>query len=642
MNKLLLLALWPAFALAQTSVEYRISFPRAVHHEAEVTATWRGIAGDTLHARMARSSPGRYALHEFAKNVYNVHAMDSRGGELPVVRPDPSGWDVPAKGGVVKITYTVYGDHADGTYAGIDETHAHLNMPAVFMRAKGAEKAPVTIRFDIPSGSNWKIATQLAPTSDPAVFTAPQIYYFMDSPTELSAFDLRSWTVRSNDTAYTVRLALHHAGNDSEAARYAEMAKAIVLEEKAFFGELPRFDYGTYTFIADYLPYINGDGMEHRNSTIIESTRPLKINALDNLGTLAHEFFHAWNVKRLRPKSLEPFDFDGADMSGELWFAEGFTNYYGGLAMVRAGMISTDKYAKSLAGCINAVEIYRGRDYGSAVEMSEQAPFVDAARSVDEQNKLNTFISYYPFGEAIALGLDLTLRSEFHGVTLDSVMRLAYRRFGKPEIPYTNDDIRAVLADATANRRFAEDFFAKYVYGREIMDYEKLLAKAGFLLRAVKEPRSSIGYANLRYEDGKALIDGPTVIGSPLYNAGLDRGDKIVRIDTSALSSKLAFDSLLAAHKSSDVATIEYESREGKKTAKLTFAAPSSLEVVPFEYDLRPVDSVMTGFRNAWLGNKAAEPLPDIERRCSVCKRTYPMSIEFCPYDGDTLKVMPH
>jgi predicted metalloprotease with PDZ domain len=641
-NKLLAFLLLPALAFAQTRVEYRISFPNAVHHEAEVSVTWFNASGDSLNARMSRSSPGRYALHEFAKNVYNVKAFDAKGGALPIVRPNAYEWRVSNASGTVTMTYTLYGDHADGTYAGIDGTHAHLNMPAAFMWAKGTEHAPISIRFEIPKNSGWKIATQLAPTGDPEVFTAPQMYYFMDSPTELSNFMMRTWTVRSNDTDYTFRIALHHPGTDSEATRYAEMAKAIVLEEKAFYGELARYDYGTYTFIADYLPYINGDGMEHRNSTIIESTRPLKTSAMDNLGTLAHEFFHSWNVKRLRPKSLEPFDFDQANMSGELWFAEGFTNYYGNLAMVRSGMESFDKYAKSLAGCINAVSIYRGRDYNNVVEMSEQSPFVDAARSIDEQNKLNTYISYYPFGEAIALGLDLTLRQKYPGVTLDSVMRLAYRRFGKPEIPYTNEDIHRVLTDATGDQKFADEVFSKYIYGREIMDYKMLLAHAGMVLRRVKESKSYIGLTNFRYEGGKAILDGPTIVNSPLYNAGLDRNDKILRIDTVAIGTQKGLDSLLAAHKPGDTSPIEFESRGEKKKATLTYEATPNLEVVPFEYESRTVVDATSRFRDAWLSNKAPEPLPVLERICSVCKRTYPMKIEFCPYDGDTLRVMPH
>ena len=192
-----------------------------------------------------------------------------------------------------------------------------------------------------------------------------------------------------------MRIALHHNGTEEEFTAYAALAKAVTYEEKAVYGELPAYDVGRYTFIADYLPYVNGDGMEHRNSTIIMSTRPLKTNFLNQIGALAHEYFHSWNVKRIRPKSLEPFNFEEANMSGELWFAEGFTNYYGTLVLRRTGIISLDRYAKNISGALDYVINAPGRKIFNPVEMSEQAPFVDAAQSVDEQNKRNTFISYY-------------------------------------------------------------------------------------------------------------------------------------------------------------------------------------------------------------------------------------------------------
>src|SRR5690606_4745844 len=146
------------------------------------------------------------------------------------------------------------------------------------------------------------------------------------------------------------------------------MAKKVVAEQIAVFGEPPDFDYGTYTFIADYLPWVAGDGMEHRNSTILTSTRPLATGALANLGTLSHEFFHTWNVERLRPKSLEPFDFERANMSPDLWLAEGFTSYYDDLTIRRAGLMSNDDLARTLSGMLNTVINMPGRRFFSPVE----------------------------------------------------------------------------------------------------------------------------------------------------------------------------------------------------------------------------------------------------------------------------------
>ncbi|MFQ5630311.1 MAG: M61 family metallopeptidase, partial [bacterium] len=461
---------------SQQPIKYKISFPNAVHHEAEISVTFTDLPMLTLELRMSRSSPGRYAIHEFAKNVYRVQAENGKGEKLALTRPNPYQWNVHGHDSTVTVRYTLYADRAGGTYSGIDATHAHLNIPATFIWARDLGDRPIRVTFQPPEGSKWKVATQLAPTEDPFIFTAPNLYYFLDSPIELSGFLLRQWQVQSNGESYSIRLALHHAGTESEADEYAEMAKRVVYEQEGIYGELPDFDFGTYTFIADYLPYIAGDGMEHRNSTIIASTRPLETGAMRNLGTLAHEFFHAWNVERLRPKTLEPFNFEQANMSGELWFAEGFTSYFTPLTLHRAGLTGLDRFAGSLSRSVNFVVNAPGRDFFSPVEMSMQAPFVDAATSVDPTNRANTFISYYTYGTVVGLGLDLTLRTQFPGKSLDDLMREMWRAHGKTEIPYANKDIQQALATVTGDEEFARIFFENYIYGRKLVDYEKLLA----------------------------------------------------------------------------------------------------------------------------------------------------------------------
>ncbi len=194
--------------------------------------------------------------------------------------------------------------------------------------------------------------------------------------------------------------------------------------------------------------------MEHRNSTSVTSTGSLATSMNGLLGTVSHEFFHSWNVERIRPSSLEPFSFEHANMSSELWLAEGFTNYYGPLVLRRAGITDDATFASAMAGAVNLVLNAPGRRFFSAVEMSQQAPFTDAAVSIDPQNKGNTFISYYPFGEAIALALDLTLRPRGH--TLDEFMREMWKTHGAqrnfaPVRPYTVADAQAALARVTGD-----------------------------------------------------------------------------------------------------------------------------------------------------------------------------------------------
>jgi len=552
---------------------------------------------------MSRSSPGRYALHEFAKNVYAVRATDSRGNPLAVTRPDPYGWTVSGHDGTVRFSYTLFADRADGTYSGIDNTHAHLNIPATFAWARGLEDRPITVSFRVPRGSNWKVATQLFATDDPYTFTAPNLYYFLDSPVELSDFDVREWTVHDNGRDYTIRLAVHHDGTQEELDAYTEMAKAVVAEQIAVFGEVPDFETGSYVFIACYLPWVSGDGMEHRNSTILTSTRPIGAGAARNLGTLSHEFFHAWNTERLRARSLEPFDFERANMSDALWFGEGFTSYYDDLTIHRAGLMDLDAYASGLAGMLNAVINSPGRRFFSPVELSMQAPFVDAATSVDPHNRVNTFISYYTWGSAIGLGLDLTLRTRFNK-TLDQFMRALWAEFGRTEVPYTVDDLRLALGRFTSDQGFADDFFARYITGREIVDYESLLARAGLLLRKVNPGAPTLGRVALQPADGGVVVASQTLIGSPLYEAGLDRGDLIVSLGGSTVATPADVQAIVAAHRPGDTLEVAFVQRGQSRTARVTLAEDDRLEVVPFENAGRELSRDARRFREAWLGSQ--------------------------------------
>ena len=452
-------------ASGHAAVSYRLSFPAPEHHYAEVEVTFPALGSTPLEARMSRSSPGRYALHEYSKNVFDVRAFDGAGKPLAIVRPNPYQWDVAGHDGTVRIAYKVFGNRVDGTYLAIDASHAHMNMPATLMWARRLDMRPVRITFVPPRGLEWQPATQLFPTADRWTFTAPNLQYLMDSPTELSAQSVRSFKVRNPDgKEFTIVTALHHDGTDADVNEYVAGTEKIVLEQGAVFGEFPEFDTGTYTFLGDYLPWGGGDGMEHRNSTVVAEGASIRGNARGVLGTVSHEFFHAWNVERIRPKSLEPFNFEEANMSGELWLAEGFTTYYGDLIMARAGLSPRDQAMLSIVRSALDVATSPGHQFRSAVEMSQMAPFSDAAQSNDPTNFSYAFINYYPFGSALALALDLGLRGRSAGrISLDDYMRAMWRVHGKPAgahvglvaRPYTLADARNRLAEV-ADRKFAD------------------------------------------------------------------------------------------------------------------------------------------------------------------------------------------
>jgi len=594
------IVLLPAAARAQAPIVYEISFPNRAHHEAEVVVTFPELEPGALHVFMSRSSPGRYALHEFAKNIYNFRATDAEGHPLKVRRPGLHEWIVAGHGGEAHIAYTLYGDRADGTYTGIDRSHGHLNMPATFVWAQGYEARRMELVVHVPEGSGWKVATQLAPTDDPARFRARDLAYFMDSPTEVSDFELRTWQVPGPHGSQTMRLVIHHGGTPAEVDEYARRIARVVRTEAGIFGELPAFDHGTYTFLACYLPWVAGDGMEHRNSTVLTSQASLATGMDRLLGTVAHEFFHAWNMERIRSAELEPFDLERTNMSDELWFGEGFTSYYDDLALWRSGLLDDEAFARALGRAVGFVLTAPGSKYFSPVGMSRQAPFVDAVVSVDPTNRANTFISYYTWGSALGLALDLTLRGRPGGVTLDDLMREMWVRHGRIERPYTLMDIQGALARVTGDAGFAEDFFRRYVRGRDLPDFRTLLAQDGFVLERAHPGAAWLGGVVLRPVEGTLEVAGATLVGSPLHRAGLDRGDRVLALDGRVVASRGVLAAWLKGHRPGDRVRIRYRSRGQERTEVLELEEDPSLRVVPVEAASGRLESAQRSARDAW------------------------------------------
>jgi predicted metalloprotease with PDZ domain len=582
-------------------VQYDVSFPNAVHHEAQVTATFAQVPAGPLRVQMARSSPGRYAVHEFAKNVYAVSAKDGAGRPLTLMRSDPYGWSVAGHDGTVVVTYTLFGDWGDGTYAQVDATHAHLNMPATFLWAPGYEGKPIRVRFR-PFDPKWKIATQLPAAKAANTFWAPNLQYFMDSPTELSDFALREWPMTdAKGRTQLVRLAVHHTGTDADIDAYAAKTKAVIAQHYALFGQAPRYDYGTYTFIADYLPQIAGDGMEHRNSTIISDQRSLRDADFSQINTLSHEFVHSWNVERLRPAEMEPFDFTRANPTPSLWVAEGFTQYYGPLMIRRAGESSVDDFLKGLGSTLSMVVNRPARRYGGPEEMSLRAPFVDAAKAIDQVNP-NIFVSYYPYGAMLALALDLQLRQRYPGLSLDAYMRHLWTTLGEPERAYTPADLERELGVLTRDPAFAKAFFDGSVHASGLPDYAPLLAQAGLTLRPVDTKTGWSGLSLVAADGGVVVGEAPWP-NAPAYAAGLERGDTILSLDGTVVRDPASVQALLAGRAPGDRITMRYRQRGIEREASLRLAANPAFEVVRSETAGVSVTPAQMAFRKSWLGN---------------------------------------
>jgi predicted metalloprotease with PDZ domain len=469
-------------------------------------------------------------------------------------------------------------------------------MPASFMWVKGLEKAPITIQFTVP-GSEWKVATQLKPTSDPLTYSAANLQYFMDAPTKLGKLHMREWTVTNPDNKnYTFRLALDANANEATVDSFTEKLKKVVTAGKEIYGEVPAFDYGTYTFITSINPYVKGDGMEHRNSTMI--TIPAEFDGSNKLlGVFAHEFFHCWNVERIRPKSLEPFNFEKANMSEALWLAEGFTHYYGDVLLVRAGLLTHDEFIKEIAKLVNTKVNSPGAQSYSPIENSQRAVFVDAGVSIDQTNYSNMYASYYPYGGAIALALDLELRSRFNK-SLDNYMQQLWKTHGKKEIPYTLKDLETALAKVTGSVTYAADFFKKYIYGHETINYQKLFSAANYVLKPQNEGEAWLGDVALDTAKKRLTVTRGTVKNSPLYEAGVDVNDVILELDGKKLEQRKDVESILKNKKQGDKVSITFIHHGKPVDSYLLLKQNPTLQIV----DAGSSTDLQNKFRIQWMG----------------------------------------
>ena len=318
-----------------------------------------------------------------------------------------------------------------------------------------------------------------------------------------------------------------------------------------------------------------------------------------------------WNVERIRPAGLEPFDFTRENITCCLWLAEGFTQYYGPLLLRRAGLVPQLSLSP-----ISVVMNSPARAVRSPVEMSEHGPFADAGVANDIHDRSRTFISYYTDGAALAFGLDLMIRERTAGrLSLDDFMRRLWERFGAvpasaPGLvarPYTLADLRGELADLVGDRTFADAVFDRHIEGREVIDYGRLLGLAGYVVRRVAPDRASMGPVPIQ-EDARGLLIGGdrfrsasalVPFGTPAYAAGLDRGDLVVSIDGQA-ATMAAWQAVLR-RRPGEVVRLTIERRDGTRAAvTLTLAADPTIQVVAAE-TIGPLSDAARSFRDAWL-----------------------------------------
>ncbi len=601
----LVVALFVKVALSAEPLDlhYDLSISLPTSHLAEVQITASGVTEPALDFAMPAWAPGRYALYDFAKNVQEFAATGGRGQPLPWKKLDKQTWRVDARGagGAVKVRYRVYGNDLTGTFSQIDSTHASLSGPSLFMYIAGHKPDPISISVAAPS--DWKMISGFSLSEAERQFRAPNYDILVDTPMEICS---QCAVEQFVDHGRTFRVAVHSfAQRDSDVSTLVERLKKIVHSELAM---MPEPDLRHYTFIFHFAPGIAlGDGMEHLNSTSVIARNALSRGGLaEAVETAAHEFFHLWNVKRLRPAGLGPFDYTREQYTNSLWFAEGVTSYYSYLCLLRSAVWSREEFLARLANEIRTLEYEPGQKLMSAESSSFHAWFYDRSPQMQETNFANATISYYNKGAVLGLLLDLEIRARTSGKkSLDDLIVAMYRKFYQaaaesyylPGRGYDDNDILR-----TANEISGSDFtsfFDQYIRATEPLPYQTTLRGAGLELRIATSPDAppSLGVLTERVAGGVKI----TAVrpGSAAERAGLSRDDVLTAVDTLSLLDSELRDRLRIYPPGTDVPlTVERHGHESR--VSVTLDPP-----LPNDYSIQTSPSAtpqQVAIREGWLG----------------------------------------
>ena len=606
-------------ALAQEQplkIDYRLGMSHPSSHLFEVTIEI-GLPADTktnsLDFQMPKWSPGRYAVFDFAKNVQEVQAAagicppNSRCDMAmrPVTRVDDQTWRVPfMNSSSLTITYKVFANDLSGTFSQLDARHANFNGGCVFMYVVNHKQDPVSLSINAPK--SWHIVNGRTESKDKTEFQFPNWDIMIDTPTEIAP----DWTEDDFKVdGKTYHVVVHSLGNEgSKRPDLVRGIEKIVRAETAMWGP-PEFD--SYTFLVHFAnDGHSSDGMEHLTSTQVIMPGALGETGMleETLDGIAHEFFHVWNVKRLRPIELGPWDFTRPANTRGLWIAEGITNYYGHLMQRRAGLWDDAKLLSTLAGQITEVENAPGSRLMSAEESSLSAPFIDDAVHAQHTNLENTSISYYPKGEVLGIVLDLLIRGKTNGkASLDDVMRRMYEEFylKSPNSTYylrgrgyKNEDFERVTSEVAGTDM--SDFFKLYVRGVESPPYETAFAQVG--LRLVRDPRAPVAVGVSADENDQANFKIASVRpDSPAAEAGLEVGDIVTQFGGIKLTPA-NFLKTIARYKPGD--RIQVTLRRGERSIQATITLTSAQV---FDYRIEEMKDASPGtkaLRVAWLNGK--------------------------------------
>lgn len=547
----LFLCLGNAAAALAAEIRYTLSMPEPHTHYFEVEAELSGARKKYIDFTMPVWAPGSYLVREFAKNVEGFEAFDGAGKPLRSEKIDKNTWRVYSnRADVVRATYDVYAYELTVRTSYLDASHGYVNGTSIFMYPEGYENLGGTLQVEPYTGWN-QISTGLKSTSK-FTYTFPNYDILADSPLEIGTHEVYSFTA----AGVPHEIAMYGEGN-YEPQRLMDDMKKVIEEAVSIMGELP---VDRYVFIVHNLQR-GGGGLEHLNSTTLQTSRWNYANENSYhgfLGLVAHEYFHLWNVKRLRPEALGPFDYNNENYTRLLWVSEGITSYYDDLIVRRAGFYTPDRYLGIVAGSINSVENTPGNKIQPVAEASFDAWIKYYRRN---ENSSNAEVSYYTKGGVMGHLLNMEIMEATNGEkSLDDVMRYMYNRYAKQlKRGFRESEIKEAIEKVSG--RSMDTFFRKYINGTASPDYNAYFDAAGLRLVNVNEGRSAIDWgAGTSTSDGKVTVRSVSR-GSSAWEGGLNVNDEIIAIN--GWRAESGYDQLIGNMQLGETAEVLI-SRDGK------------------------------------------------------------------------------
>ncbi len=572
-------------------IAYSLSMPQPHTHYFQVDIQLEHFEEDTLALQMPVWTPGSYLIRDFAKNVEQFQVLNDEGTPMPSTKIDKNTWSIPTRGhGVINVRYLVYANELSVRTSHLDISHGYINGASVFMYVRGYLHLPATLQ--IHPYPTWETVTTALPKASGAPFLYKAANYdeLADSPIEIGNHQVL--TFDAGGAEHT--MAIYGPGNYSVKALKKDMGKIIEACVEVF-GENPNEHY---TFIIHNIDADAAPGLEHTASTTLQVWRWIYAPAQEYerfLSLVAHEYFHLWLVKRIKPANFDTFDYSKENYTSLLWVMEGFTSYYDELLLARTGIISPTEYLDKL---LNAAELVHNQP-GAYVQPVAEASFDAWIKYYQpNENSLNATISYYKKGTLLAAMLDLDImhhsRSQY---SMDDVLRYLYHEYYKTGSGVTEADIQSALEKFAGHS--LDSFFKAYVHGTDTLDMEKYLLYAGVQLQ---QTHAAPQYQTLGIhtdESASGILVKNVIKGTPAYRAGLNAGDELLAIDTFRIRTTEDMATILNYGNSDSVVKILI-SRQGILRSIDVQPEPNGEYI--FRYRIAPANKLQEKVREAWLG----------------------------------------